>query len=297
MSVGSACEKGSCACSIGGNALAISLLDGIGRADFEERLAKSIKQHVNVDAGLVLLYRRNNAPKILFNDWRTNKGLSDIQHYLGGSYRLDPFYRLALDNGEDGLYRLSQIAPSINRTRYYLEYYQYSGLHDEYNFFVSLDAHTKVVISLGRRCSHDPFSGCDARFLQAITPLLSTAILRHYRDLRPETLDGQGRTIHHALAQATHNFGRSVLTDRECEIAQLIIRGYSVKGAAAKLRISPATVKLHRRNLYAKLDIASQTALFSMFIDAVSSAKNVFDDPLADYLTRRNRHTGDRLAN
>lgn len=277
--------------------LALSLLAGVGARDFQERLALSLKRHVKVDAGLILLYRRDTAPKILFNDWCTDKGLSDIRNYLQGSYRLDPFYRLALDNGDDGLYRLNQIEPSLDRSQYYREYYRHSGLHDEFNIFVTLDTDTKVAISLARRRSHEIFSGADAKFLQTAAPLLSQAVLRHYRDLRPEAIEDQGSLLQSTLAHALKNFGRSVLTARECEIAQLILRGFSVKGAAARLGISPATVKLHRRNLYAKLDISSQTALFSLFIDAVALASNASEDPLITYLGRRGPRTGQRVPN
>ena len=39
------------------------------------------------------------------------------------------------------------------------------------------------------------------------------------------------------------------------------------------------------RKVFTKLDITSQTALFSLFIDAVSSASNAFEDPLVSYLS------------
>ncbi|OCP05711.1 MULTISPECIES: helix-turn-helix transcriptional regulator [unclassified Ensifer] len=264
--------------------LALSLMTSVGCSDFQDRMAETLKRHIAIDAGLMLLYRRGAAPKILFNDWRTDKGLSDIRAYLQGPYQMDPFYRLALDNGDDGLYRLKQIDPSYDRSQYYRDYYRHSGLHDEFNVFISLDADTKVAISLARRHSHAAFSAEDQDFLQTAAPLLSMAVLRHYRDLRPESLGDEGSPLQSALAQAIRNFGRSLLTDRECQVGQMILRGYSVKGAAEKLGISPATVKLHRRNLYAKLDITSQTALFSLFIDSVSSARNAFEDPLATYL-------------
>lgn len=277
--------------------LALSLMAGVGCSDFQDRLSLSLKRHVAIDAGLILLYRRNAAPKILFNDWRTDKGLSDIRAYLQGPYRMDPFYRLALDNGDDGLYRLKQIDPSYDRSQYYRDYYQHSGLHDEFNVFVGLDADTKIAISLARRRSHAAFSAEDQNFLQTAAPLLSMAVLRHYRDLRPESLGDESSSLQNALAQAIKNFGRSVLTDRECQVAQMILRGYSVKGAAEKLGISPATVKLHRRNLYAKLDITSQTALFSLFIDAVSSANNAFEDPLITYLSPAGALAGSLIPN
>ena len=254
----------------------------------------ALKRQVAFDASLILLYRRECTPKILFNDWRTERGLTNIQQYLQGYYRLDPFYRRTLEDGADGVHQLSQLDTGFDDSDYYREHYQYSGLQDEINVLVSLDADTKFAISLARRSAHAAFTAGDVKFLRAATPLLVKAIVRHYRDLRPE---GQGdeSPLQSALAQAVRNFGRSVLTGRECQVVQLILRGHSVKAAAARLGIAPATVKLHRRNLYAKLDVTSQASLFSLFLDAVCSAENAFDDPLAGYLTRRARLTGDVL--
>lgn len=274
--------------------LAMALLEGIGRLDFQERIMNALKQQVDFDASLVLLYRRESAPKILFNDWRTDRGLSNIRQYLQGYYRLDPFYRLTLEDGIDGVHRLNQLDTSFGDNDYYREFYQYSGLQDEINVLVSLDADTKFAISLARRNTRPAFTGAELKFLQTATPLLVKAIVRHYRDLRPDGQDDEP-ILQSALAQAVRNFGRSVLTNRECQVVQMVLRGHSVKEAAAKLGIAPATVKLHRRNLYAKLDVTSQASLFSLFLDAVCSAENAFDDPLAGYLTRRARLTGDLL--
>ena len=59
----------------------------------------------------------------------------------------------------------------------------------------------------------------------------------------------------------------SELTDREIEVAMMILGGHSSKNIARLLAISPATAKVHRSNLYRKLDISSQAALFRLFID------------------------------
>ena len=272
--------------------LAVALLDSVGRQEFQECLLQALGRHVGFDAGLVLLYRDGKPPRILYNDWRTDKGLSDIQHYLQGPYRLDPFYQLVARNGDDGLYRLSQIAPSFKDTDYYRDYYQHSGLQDEFNFFVSLDGTSKIAISLARRRSREPFSARDETMLEQARPAVRTAVYRHFKEFRPESLNDGGSSLQSALALAVQNFGRSILTDRECQVTQLILFGYSVKGAASKLGISPATVKLHRSNLYSKLDISSQSELFSLFIDAVSSAKTLFEDPLNEYLNARSSLTG-----
>ncbi|MGB7529245.1 response regulator transcription factor [Sphingobacterium cellulitidis] len=46
-----------------------------------------------------------------------------------------------------------------------------------------------------------------------------------------------------------------VLTDRENEIIQLSIRGFTINDIASEIFVSPETVKFHRKKLFAKLDV------------------------------------------
>lgn len=85
-----------------------------------------------------------------------------------------------------------------------------------------------------------------------------------------------------------NNFGSSLLTERECRIAQYLLRGHSTRSLAERLGISEDTVKTHRKNLYTKLDIAKQSELFSLFIDSLAQAQEgLSKDPLESYLRRR----------
>ena len=53
--------------------------------------------------------------------------------------------------------------------------------------------------------------------------------------------------------------GSSVhLTNRELEIVHLLLSGFSSKGIAQKLKISPETVKGHRKHIYTKLGVHSR---------------------------------------
>lgn len=70
--------------------------------------------------------------------------------------------------------------------------------------------------------------------------------------------------------RSTHSTGW--WTVREQAVARLILRGHSTVSIAETLGISQATVKIHRRNLYAKLNISSQSELCSLFIDVLSSS-------------------------
>ncbi|MBL4630673.1 MAG: helix-turn-helix transcriptional regulator [Paraglaciecola sp.] len=77
------------------------------------------------------------------------------------------------------------------------------------------------------------------------------------------------------------SFGASVLTNREQEVVQCILHGYSSKSLASKLNISPSTVKIHRKHIYQKLDITTQSELFSLCIQSLSlTGLSEFEDPL-----------------
>ena len=68
--------------------------------------------------------------------------------------------------------------------------------------------------------------------------------------LAPVGLEGQGLTL------------------RENEVAQLMLGGHSSKAIAQRLQISVETVRVHKKHLYCKLGINSQSELFSVFLRA-----------------------------
>jgi DNA-binding CsgD family transcriptional regulator len=82
-------------------------------------------------------------------------------------------------------------------------------------------------------------------------------------------------SINQQIEAAFINFGSASLTEREREAAHLILRGHSVKSAARVVDISAETVRMHRKNLYAKLNVNSQSELFALFIEGLTlSAAN-----------------------
>ncbi|MEN6418045.1 MAG: helix-turn-helix transcriptional regulator [Clostridiaceae bacterium] len=59
--------------------------------------------------------------------------------------------------------------------------------------------------------------------------------------------------------------GDTGLSERESEIAMLLLKGYPYKLIASKLYISESTVKSHVQNIYGKLGIHSRTELIEQF--------------------------------
>ena len=82
----------------------------------------------------------------------------------------------------------------------------------------------------------------------------------------PGRLDGSP-----SLSEALEGFGAEVLTAREQEIATLILKGHSSRSIAELTGTTEGTVKIHRKNLYRKLRISSQSELLAMFLGSVLS--------------------------
>lgn len=57
------------------------------------------------------------------------------------------------------------------------------------------------------------------------------------------------------------------LTHREIEVALMILTGHSTRSMVRQLGVSPATAKVHRRNLHRKLSISAQATPFLLIMD------------------------------
>ena len=116
------------------------------------------------------------------------------------------------------------------------------------------------------------FSKGDLNRLHAIIDIVQAA-MRKIWERRDERLASQSDDeLHVRLTRCFENFGAGLLTRREREITQLLLRGHSAKSVARELNIAPGTVMVHKRNLFSKLRITSQYELFSLFIEALADS-------------------------
>jgi DNA-binding CsgD family transcriptional regulator len=87
---------------------------------------------------------------------------------------------------------------------------------------------------------------------------------------------------------AFRTFGASLLSPREKDVLELMLRGYGTDISARRLDIARETVRRHRKSIYRKLDVNSQTDLFSLFINAMSClGEAAGEDPLTVYMAPR----------
>ncbi|MGS2723167.1 helix-turn-helix transcriptional regulator [Porticoccus sp. GXU_MW_L64] len=263
-----------------------SLLPILGSDSFPGQLVSVLKRLVSFNNALVLIYRKNQKPILAYNDLPTSEREVNVVRFMEGAYLLDPCFRAIADNQVNGFYHLKNIVPSgFGSSEYYRSYYRYTGLTDEFGYVMAIGENMGINIALGRTQTSQGINHRDVQVLEEITPLIAELCRQHWCQ---KVINSDNTNLPHQLESALDNFGRSILTDRETQVVQLFLHGHSTRSIAERLGISPETVKLHRKNSYAKLDVRSQAELFYLFIDSLSSLENYSGgDPLIGYLTHR----------
>ena len=109
--------------------------------------------------------------------------------------------------------------------------------------------------------------------LRAVAPVVIALAELHWRGLPQRFAIEPVAPADDALREAFTAFGRHRLTQREYEVVTLVLRGHSSEAIGAALGIAAGTVKIHRKNIYAKLGIGSQAELFSMFVNSLGGGK------------------------
>lgn len=247
------------------------LVTSIGCDSFFEQLLVFVCAHVPIDNCVVVVFTSMGRPLIL-HQWSPQEPNYFKMMYAQGAYQLDPFYLASLDDRRDGVHCLSAISPdNFEESDFFETYYRKVQMRDEIGLLVPYDRHLTLHLSLGRRLSSPVFTEADLEGIRFLEPLLRAVLLRHCGSLIERALHAQSTSQGAATTFATMLADRWAepfgVTMREAETAALILRGHSNTSIGLVLDISPETVKVHRKNLYAKLRISSPTELFMLFIN------------------------------
>jgi DNA-binding CsgD family transcriptional regulator len=268
------------------NAAIAQVVGALESEDLPRLLVEALETLIDHDAALVIAYRLGRKPLVLYEDLLADEHGVHVDGYLAGAYLLDPFYRASVEGTPAGLHRLADVAPEgFLESEYYRSYYIRTLQSDEVCFLTDHPDGWVTNISLGRESGAPPFDESDLEELRAPEPIVHGALRRHWAHRRQRHPESDAVSNLHAHVEAAlTNFGRSALTKREYEVAQLLLRGHSTRSSARELGIAQETIRLHRKNVYAKLDVASQSELFVLFIDSLAHiADDLSGDPLERY--------------
>lgn len=262
------------------------VIAALGTDDFFSTLVQAINGQVKIDYPQFWLYHIDLPPRVLYHEIPQEAVASQIDSYLDGPFREDPFFQTSMNRPRAKIYRLSRVtAGKLQQSDYYRDYYADTGTVDEAIYLAKLHAGNVINISMMRLPKHGPFTDAEYERLYLLAEPVSELLRSHseHGDFSTTYLTQPG--IDHQIDLAFQTFGSSLLSPREKDVLELMLRGYGTDVSAERLGIALETVRRHRKGIYRKLDVSSQTDLFSLFINSMSCVSEAAGaDPLTIYM-------------
>ncbi len=227
------------------------VIENISDDSVIESLVDMVGSIIGYDAALTVLFDQVLKLEVLHSNSVTRSDDCGINEYQ--ALRLIEAFDIgALSRIEPALYRYSdlRIPPYTN-----------NGIVDGALILVPVEQGQFLIMAFLRLTKYGRFTESEWELFESIHPVIISAISQYYQIRLSNSESG----LNNALAE----FGRDVLTERERQIARLIIKGVCSKEIATELDITYGTVKNHRKNLYGKLGVSSNSQLFNCFIQAL----------------------------
>jgi DNA-binding CsgD family transcriptional regulator len=263
-----------------------AVVAALGGDDFFPALVRAVQSQVTMAYPQLWLYHRELPPRLLYHEIPAHALKGQVQDYLEGPYREDPFFQASLNRPKSRIYRLSRVtAGKLENSSYYRNYYAETGTVDEVMFLAVLDDGSAINLSMMRLPAQGCFSEGDYQLLYSLADSVSELIRKHseFDSFAVKNLIQPG--IDHQIDLAFSTFGASMLSPREKDVLELMLRGYGTDVSAERLSIARETVRRHRKSIYRKLDVSSQTDLFSLFLNSMSClGEAAGGDPLTVYM-------------
>ncbi|MFM0734967.1 helix-turn-helix transcriptional regulator [Paraburkholderia sediminicola] len=265
-----------------------AVIEALDSAQFWTRLTRALERYVVFDNWVALRFTPGVAPLVCAES-PTPDGTVDamFQDYLAALYQLDPFYIAATEKPASGFVTLADVAPdNFSMTDYYQRYFRKNIVGDEVHFNYMIDARHTLAFSLGatqrygerdlavlalcapwviallrQRLPYEAFDAPEAASSAAVTQTTTGATTEAGAPADTPTYAAR-------FEQVSSTSGRSPLTAREVEVAMLTLSGFSTRAIAEKLVISFETVRAHKKHIYTKLNVNSQSELFALFYEA-----------------------------
>ena len=230
-------------------------------------LADGLSALIPCDHWYVIYFHKDEPPVMALhsNIYDTSSRYSD------GPYILDPFYNAFTDGITAGCYRLKDFAKAdyskLGEYRDFLA--ETGGPVDEIGLICPLDEQTAAHVCLYRRAGVSDFRPEHIEAMLVTAPIVETVMRGAWVEkYAPAETDRPNRADYHeTIRRFYREFGNSVLTAREAEVARFLIKGYSAPEIGDLLGVSSGTVRNHMKKIYRKLKVSTQAELCALFIE------------------------------
>lgn len=268
-------------------AASAEIMDRFDEPILPDLLARALGTLIEFEYSVVFIYRGKANPIHIHDTFPNPQARAGLINYVKNTYVLNPLYNAYQCGLKTGVYRLRDLASDgFFDSESFRKYKICATSSEEIGYLtdgwpagreelciaMELPSAECAEITLSRKAAQGGFTDQDTARLSPVIPFLAAAVRRYWRHSRFMYLANTPDT---SADDALRAFGRNLLSPRERELTQLLLRGHSTVSAGLRLGISTTTVKTHRKNLYAKLGIASQFELFSLFLDSLGNGPRI----------------------
>jgi DNA-binding CsgD family transcriptional regulator len=257
-----------------------SLINAIGKQGFSQNLDALTRTAAAIDITAIFAYPPEGSPVLLHNGIGSFGLAKAMDRYLRGTFLLDAVYQACVDRKPEGLHRLSGLAPdhffssdySVNPDVHPCLSLNSGTLAEELVYLVHLEGDTIIAYSVMRRSGKDKFTEFEFAALDALTPIVVSAIQHNWKGLKVhQSSDGYASWSRrgHLMEVGFETFAADRLSTRERLIVRLMLQGHSATSISTVLSIAEGTVKNHKKSIYFKMQISSQSELFAAFVNHV----------------------------
>jgi DNA-binding CsgD family transcriptional regulator len=248
--------------------LAAELVRHLGWDDFFSVLNRFFTSITEFDNFIVYRYRESRAAELIATNLEFKTLKERMAPYINGLYVLDPFYIAATAGRRRGVVRMQDIAPeAFLESDYFRMFYQDVNVIDEVRFLIEFNGDEFIHVFLERENPHPRYTDLDVRRLRELEALVNSLVEQHWRASRAQSESRAPLTF--GLRSVISGLKQNVLTAREIDIAELTFKGHSAKSVAYELKITEGTVISHKRHIYEKLGIGSQSQFFHLLLQAL----------------------------
>ena len=238
----------------------------VGTSNFMPELLNLMRGAASFKGAFVSLLNPGKAPEHVYDNVRAERRSVVVDRWLDRAWLLDPFVVRFIGERHEPVMVLRDVAPDrFANSDYFRIYYKTLFLRDEMGVFVTI-ANGTLFLSLGPSEGRTRFTRRDVERLTELHPIISALCEQHFHRT-PSS--GQFEDSEVDFDGVIEKVCKG-LTQREIEVVQSLLRGHSTRSIALLLDVSPSTIKVHRKNIYRKLGISSQSALFSMFLHSAN---------------------------
>lgn len=258
-----------------------SAIDNCDGSNCLEMLLSSISNLLPYDLSMIFVYGPNARPVLIHDTFCDPDTKLGLVNYVNNTYVLNPAYNAYLRGLSSGVYRINEVAPDDYFNSEHFKNFRIKHARQEEigyitdgwprgmeELFIAVDLPDDRLgeICLLRSVSGGGFSEAGITRLKTAEPLLGAVFRRYWMASRS---NAEQEIAPLSIDELFENFGSDLLSPRECQVAELILKGHSGHSIGDHLGISITTVKSHRQNLYSKLGIATQFELFSLFLKSM----------------------------